>query len=509
MEETSIGHFVNRKIALVGDGRSCRHFYLQFRSALNLQYYFSTQVDKPEHDAENSFEDLPELICMPFKASIVFEQDLLLILCVAHPFRQEYDRLFFLQGLEWGKDYIDMLYVIQYFRHKYDISLLGKKLWIFGAGNNGKYFYQEYLSRAYFVAGFLSNFEEEKECLGLPVIRPSELEKEENVYIVICSDSYMLMTEKLCELGFCGVRDFCFMDTAPKALFMAIGTCQLINSSEFLYQNAEFNSRYYGCSYFENIYESFSAADNERLKNYGEFCDIVLYNIANVNTSELRNYEPLILNYYKNARLLFMPFYYFKGQMMQATDNINIYGLRRYEGHPFWDRGDQEVNHMVEKNYSIDRIVEEVLRDDYWSREEILDHFRRELKKIEVLDRFSSFPIKGFIEENFHKMIIFVDGTHFNYPLYLYLANKIAEALQINPMSEQEAERKIHFPLSVMPIYPCVQKALHMEAQSSYPFLHKGNQSLEYIDIKEYIKRYARYVMDVRDMYIRTGTNWV
>lgn len=508
MEETSIKNFEKRKIALVGDRRFCRRFYLEFHSQLDIRHYFFTKVDPQDCEEDRFFEDLPEITCSFFKASMVFEQDLLLILCVEHPFRQEYDRLFYLQGFEWGRDYIDALYVVQYYRRKYKISLSEKELWIFGAGNNGTYSYQEYLSKAYSVAGFLSNFEEERECMGLPVIRPSEVMKQENVYIVICSDADALMAEELRELGFLGGKDFCFMETLPKKLFIAMGPCQITNSANFLYQNEEFYSRYYGCGYFDNIYDPCSEADNRRMKGYGEFCDVVFYSIANAGTSEFKNYEPLIHHYYKNAKRLFMPFYYFKGQMMQATGNANLYALESYEREQFWFRGDQEVNRMIEKGYNIKKIVEEVLREDYWSEQEVLDHFKRELKKIEVLDRFSSFPIKGFIEENYQRISVFADGAHFTYSLYLYVSNKLAEALQIKPITEQEAERKIDFPLSVMPVYPCIQKTLNMEPQDSYPFFNKEKQDLEYLSIEEYISRYARYVTAVCDMYRETGTHW-
>lgn len=508
MEESYMRRFGDRKLALAGDKRMCRHFYLQFRSLLDVRYYGFTRLDLKDGDAAAFFEDLQDITVVPMRPSMVFQENLLFVLCVEHAFRRDYDRVLYQKGLEWGTDYIDALYIIQYYRRKYRTALPEKKLWIFGAGNNGKYYYQNFFKRAYSVAGFVSNFEGEKECRGLPVIRPEELLKQENAYVVICSDADILMAEKLCRLGFLGGRDFCFAETLPKALFHAVGTCQIINSADCLYRNKEFFSRYYGCNYFENVYDLCSDADNRRLKAYGKFCDVVFYNVANAGTDEFRNYEPLIARYYKNAMQISMPFYYFKGQMMQATDGANPYGLRAYGGQPFWFRGDQEINRMVEEGCDIEKIVTEVSRENYWSCEEILKNFRRELKKVEVLDRFSSFPIRQFIEAHYREISVFVDGTHFHRRLYIYIADQIANALGMEPISDPDEIKEAEAPFSAMPVYPCVQHALKMEQQNSYPFFNIERGDVEYLDIEEYTRRYARYVMDVRNMYKTTGTDW-
>lgn len=507
MEKESIRHFESRSIALVGDRRMCRHLYLQFHATLNIQYYFFTKLDQADDNAELFFSDIPEIKCRYMRTQAVLEEDLLLLLCIDHAFRRDYDHLFFLEGLEWGTDYIDALYVVQYYRHQYNIELSKKNLWIFGAGNNGAYFCKIY-KKVYPIKGFVSNFKEEKEYQGLPVIRPEEFLMQKNAYIVICSDADVAMEKKLCRLGLTGEKDFCFPETLPKALFHAIGTCQVVNSAEVLYRNKEFCLRYYGCRYFDNIYQPCSDADNRRMKAYGGLCDVVFYNVANAGTKEFRNYKRMTDHYYKSARKLVMPFYYFKGQIMQATDDVNPYAMRSYEEEQFWFRGDQEVNRMIEHGLAAKEIVRNIIKEDYWSKQEILERFRRELKKIEVLDRFSSIPIKSFIEKNYKKIVVFADGSHFNYPLYLYIANEIARILQIEPISDQNPVSEIPFELSVMPVYPCVRKALEMEDQNRYPFYNKEKRSLEYLDMEEYIRRYAKYVMDIRQMYQKTGTHW-
>ena len=88
--------------------------------------------------------------------------------------------------------------------------------------------------------------------------------------------------------------------------------------------------------------------------------------------TELRNYEPLLDRYYKKAVRFHLPFYSFKGQLPQATDDVNPYALREikaYAGRHFWFRGDQEINRMAEQGCTEEEILDQILSDDYCQTE--------------------------------------------------------------------------------------------------------------------------------------------
>lgn len=507
MDELELQLFEKRNIALVGDKYICRHFYLQFHSILNIKYFFVSSVNTDCFFDDYFFKSNPNIQCCSFKASLVKKEKLLIILCIDHFYRKPYDKLFFSRGLEWGNDYIDYIYVIQYYRYKYQTVLKEKNIWIFGAGNNGKYFYEKY-KNLYSICGFISNFNEEHECEGLPVIRTDDILKQKNYYIMICSDADVIMAGQLDCLGLSGDKNYSFIENIPKKLFVAVGTCQIINTMEVLCQNINFSQKYWANVYFDNIYEPCTDADNRRLKSYGKFTDVVFYNVANAETVEFRNYEFIISEFYKNAIRLFMPFYYFRGQVMQATPSINPYALRSYDGEHFWFRGDQEINHMIEDGYSEEEILKNVLSDDYWTEDEIYDNFKRELKKVEILDRFSSFPIKLFIEENYQKLSIFNDGTHFSCFLCLYIANEIAKFLNFEPIEKIEKINAVNLRLSAMPIYPSVKRALGMKINSNYLFCNMRGKTVEYLEEDEFIKRYLHYVVSVQKLYRKLGTFW-
>ncbi len=494
-------NFEERNIALIGEADICKFFYLQFRSVLNIEYIFTINMDYV-------FCDQFSVKCMPLKEDIIIEKNLLLVLCTEHLFRQTYDELLFYKGFEWGTDYIDCLYVVQYYRHKYNVEMEKKKIWIFGAGNNGRNFYEEY-KELYHICGFISNMETEKEYLGLPVVRPDCLSKMEKCYVVICSDASILMSRQLIALGYRGDRDYGFPFFLPKKLFIAMGTCQIAYTTEILIKNKSFNLQFSTSIYFENIYEPGSDSDHKRLKSYGEFCDVVFFNVRNAGALWQRDYELLLNRYYKNAERLYLPFYSFKGQLMQAVDQINPYALKIVDGNRgyLWWRGDKEINHMVEDQCTPEEIFCKLSRLDYWSQESVNDNFVKELKKIEIWDRFSSFPIKPFIEANYKEKLLFNDGIHFSNHLGLYLANEIAKHLCLKEITEREIINETENRLaSEMPVYPCVRYALGLHLEEKVKFYNLKRDELEYLSFEEYIRRYAEYIADTCDFFEKVGT---
>lgn len=495
-----------QKIALIGDRRICKYFYQQFHFLLDIRYYFLTSIDYEELPEDDLMKTDKKMKTMPLKRQLIEEEGLLLVLCKQHPARKAYDRFLHYEGFEWGEDYIDYLWIIQYYRKMHKIVLEEKNIWIFGAGNTGKSFYRQYKD-IWSIKGFISNYEEEKECMGLPVIRPDEISEQENVYIIVCSVFGDELSDQLHEIGLSADKDYSFADTVPKKLFIAIGTCQVTNTVRILRKNVYFNRLYYVCSYIDTIYDACSDADNKRIKEYGCFCDVVFYNIANAETNDLRNYVPLLNKFYMKAVKLFMPFYSFCGQLQQATICENKYGL---ESGWIWVRGDKEINRMIENQESEDEIVERISKENYWTPKEVRERFEQEIKKILIWDRFASFPIKSFVENNYQKIQVFIDGTHFSYQLHLYLANEIAKYLHIDPIDDPEVIKKIEDEQhSVMPVYPCVRAALGMKSADVYKFWNMEQDTVEYLGFKEHVKKYIQYVTSVRSIYKESGTHFL
>lgn len=493
-------NFADRKIALMGKRDSCRRFYLQFHRTLDIKYCFAANLESSVSLEDEFFVGSEEVKCVTFREFLIVEQKFLVVLCCDHEERGRYDNLFFNKGFEWGKDYIDSLYVIQYYRWKYQTMLEEKNIWIWGTGDESIDFCKM-CEKGYCVGGFISDSENGDELAGFPVIRPSDIWEQKEPYVIFHREQDFITAEQLWGEKRQGGKDYGFEGMCPKKLFIAVGTCQVVNTVKILCRNKCYTQQYFTSVYMDSIYSPCNDADNRRLKGYGIFCDVIFYNTSNAATSEQRNYERLIDQFYKRAKKVSMPFYYFWGQLMQATDAENEYMIRIGQSEPFWLRGDKEVNHMMDDGYTPDEILESVSGNDYWTKQEILNHFEKELKKIGVWDRFASFPIKGFIEENYRKTVVFVDGTRFSCHLCFYLANEIAKYLDIEIMGEEEGIEKIEEEQkSVMPVYPCVVQALGMEMGDSYKFYNIEKSYVEYLDFKGYIKKYIQYVTAVRDI---------
>lgn len=497
----------NKKIALLGDRSICLRFFKLFNDYIQIEYFLYLQERKNDLNEEQGVKELR------FDSNVVVEKDLFIILCIDLKDRKYYDDLLYSSGKVYGQDYIDSFYMLQYLKKKYAVIMKNKKNWIFGAGKNGRKFYNKYKSDLNIV-GFVSNFEEETEFQNLPVIRPSELKTRDDIYIIICSESMDIMTSRLKELGLEPFKQFCYQDFMPKDVFIAVGTCQICDTVSVLERNEKFTIKYDICSFFDSPYSPCSFSDKIRINMYGSFCDVVFYGKSLQNMRTQINYEYLAERYYQNAIKIFIPFYYFDGQLMQATETINPYSvILRSHNCTFWYRGDRVINELIEQGWETEDIIREISSSNFWTEEEVLKNFNKELKRVDILDRLSSIPIKQFIIDNYRKIPIFKDGVHFCLELCIYLANQIAKKVGIEEISniedvisEIDGSEKTY-----MAIYPCVVKALRLDFglnDCKYAFANIEERKVEYLDFKAYEKRYIEYIKMVREMKIKLGTYW-
>lgn len=497
-----------KKIALFGDSKQCEEFFLLFRNTLNIKYILYLEgivEEKDKTDYNVSF--------LRFNSKIVLENNLFIILCVEFKNRKDYDVLLYKNELFYKENYVDSLQVLQFYRKKMTTSLYNKNIWIFGAGDNGKKFYQDY-KEDLSIHGFVSNFENEKNVYGLPVIRPLQLKNKKDSYVVICSDAREIMIKQLDEIGLEIITEYCTADFLPKDLFVAIGTCQISDVLSVLQKNIKFALKYESCCFFESPYSTLSYSDKIRVMNYGKFCDVVFWGKSVKGFSDQVSYEHTIEKYYPDAMKLCLPFYYFDGQLMQATDSVNPYTVTLPCSQiTYWFRGDKVINDLVEQGLSKEEIIDRISSDTYWSENEIIKNFNKELKRIDILDRFSSIPIKQFIIDNYRSVPIFKDGTHFGLELCLHIANEIAKRINIIPINNNEKviNQIDDVEKGFMPVYPCVAKALNLKfgfPGSKFAFANIMERKVEFLDFREYEIRYIEYVTMIREISLNIGTYW-
>lgn len=508
----SLIHVQNRNILLYGRLRPCEQFYLQFSRYLSIE---SIITDYETECVENKEDTVCPIHYIKDWTEYDKSTNYIICCCTEREDRAAYDAVLERKGFFYGEDYIDAVHVLSIFRHHFKVDWFDKETWIFGAGDKGINFYKRYQDTGIKIGGFLSNFEQETVCEGLPVIQPAVLANiaKKNIYVVICSDAWRILAEQLEGMGVESFKDYCFSDWVPKKVFVAMGPCNIYHPSRMLFQNSRFRALYYRLLIIDTLDYCCSLADKKRFSAYGNICDAVFYRIKRLGDDEATDYgQEIVERYYPNAKKIKMPLYYFFGQLLQATTAINPYTVKVKQQDTFWFRGDSEVNKWVEAELSISQIIDKVSDESYWDKNYILENLKKEFHKIRVLDRLSSVKIADFVEKHYRDFILFRDGTHYSIELALHIANKILKMLAIRPFSAEEAENVIAETTSeqksFMPLYPCVAKALQMESKESadaYPIV-KSDRSTEWVCFKEYIRRYAEFAYSVKGIVSEYGS---
>lgn len=488
--------FEGKEIVLFGHVAVCKRFYIQIHRLLSV-IAIVTADDDSRHSVHGSLA-LPVYHIDEWKD--YDRKSRHIIICyTTEEERYIYNDIMEKAGMLISDDYTDAPFVLSWFRKQMEVDWTKRDIWIFGAGKYGRFFYERYQKSRIPIIGFLSNYDSAGEYMGLPIIRPASLDRTKSPYIIICSAAYEEMAEQLETLGFVGIRDFCIWEWLPKKMFVAMGPCQIFDIAKMLICNNNFVDFYYYLLVQETINAPCSYADKKRLYIYGDICDVVFYRGRSLGDSGLPdNGQVIVEKFYHNAVRIYMPFYYFRGQLMQVTQEINPFSLTLH-GVSLWFRGDQEVNTFLESGYPVEEIVEAVSGSAYWTEEEIIENFKMELHKIQILDRVSSIKIAEFIKKNYKHFTVFKDGTHFSIELMFFVVNEIFKLLNIMPFSKEEMRKiieKTEPPYkTAMPVYPCVAKVLGMENQSDFFGFVKTDLSVDYVDFKEYIRRYAEYVL--------------
>lgn len=497
--------WIDQEIILYGESICCHDFYVKYHEFLQITTIVCTDG---KENGRQYLHSLPVTICDNNAYRFKISSSSMIIVCAGDGRKEEHDEFLYGKGFTYELNYLDSWYIEIYFSRKIKQNIEKKTIWIFGAGNNGKLFYEQNKNK-YNISGFISNFEKEKECKGLPVIRPSEITRQEDIFIVICSDAGNEMVEQLRRIGMRNMEDFCMQSLITKKLFIAWGACQVYSIVNMLYANPSFQEEYFSISVFDSRFQECSHADRQRLHTYGDVCDVLFYNSEGM----MERNRAFVEQYYQGAEVYNIPFYSFQGQLMQATGDCSEYSLR-YEAlkrhYAYWFIGDYEIEKMIKEGLSTEEILDAVSSDDYWTVEEINRNWQSEIKKIQVLDRLSSVKLSGFVTAHYKEQMIFKDGIHFSKELCIFLANQLAQHLKLPEISEkQQAEILKNCPeeeINCLPVYPCVKKALEMSGTGeTYKFLH-GNGKYEILSFREYESRYIDYVRAVISISTYCGT---
>ena len=496
-----------KNVVLYGESLNCYDFYNKFAHQCNVVGIVCVEA---KDECKKLFQKYGVDVYEQKEFENIRYENGILILCPGANKREEHDAYLEKKGYIYGVDYIDSLYAEHSIYQNVRKNMHGKKIWVFGAGNNAKEFYEKHHETVQ-IEGFISNYKGEKEFLGLPVCRPKEVVARENIYILVCSAVEEDMSAQLREYGLKDGQDFAIGRWLNRKLFVAWGSCQVYSVMDILCQNQYFKQGFDSLLIFDSSLQRCNYANRQRLHTYGQVCDVLFYNSEGLEN----NNEAIVKRFYSKAKVYNIPFYYFRGQLPQATEDCSRYSLRyeNMERHfAFWFIGDAEVERLVAEGKSKEEILKEITSVNYWTKEQILNRWLFECKKVSMLDRLSSLCVSKFLKDNYKEKLIFKDGIHFCGELCVELANQLARLLEIKEIGKEQAEELLRsMPpenSSVLPVYPSVCKALDLSEKYDsikYNFVHPTREC-EQLDFAEYMERYIDYVQNVDSIENVYGT---
>ncbi len=501
----------NKECILIGKIEECERFYCCFHNKYNIKHI----VLEKGKENEVRLDGYDNLFVTYFDIEANLN-DYYLILCEETNIgNNQWDDILYKKGFYYKDDYIDSFYIYMINSEEKRKNLQNKEIWIFGAGDNGYQFWNEF-HEEYNICGFVSNYENENEKCGLPVVRLNKIANGDDKFIVICSNYEIDMYDQLLQLGKSEEKDFTFSEFFSKKLFIGIGACEISDITDMLKQNRSFKSRFVSMIFGETPMNYTRMANRMRLKVFADFCDVFLYQTRNLKTSDELDYS-LMLKENNKALKIQVPFYYFQGIYMQ----MNVPKTEKKEFSIMCSEGafsnhaiycynmDKEILLMVENGLEDEEICSKILSDNYFSKEEVLRNFDLSVKALEILDMFSDIKIKPFLLDNYKRIPVFTDAIHFGPELSIYLANKVAQQIGIRDIDNDDAVKLIEqfkkYHNFNLYIYPSVAKALELEYWNNE--LEYQNTPYEHgkgIKMREYVMKQIKFVKKVNDLW-----NWL
>lgn len=496
----------NKSCILVGEVEECERFYCSFHDDFDIQHIVLDQESNIRlermdglyvkySDIERNLENYYIIICRHT--------------CVGSP---DWDDILYRKGLYFKQDYIDSQYFLMKKRKEREDILRGKSIWIFGAGDNGEQFLKSY-SGEYHICGFVSNYKNEVQKCGLPVVHIDDLKKEKDVFIVICSIYEMSMYAQLLQIGMQAEIEFTFSSFFPKKFFVGVGTCQVYYCVNMLLNNRNFSSKYFCMTFGENSVAYASMAYRLRLKEYLEFCDVIFYQTADSQARVSLDYT-ILFRQCENALKIKIPFYYFKGihQQMDVTwQGMKKYSVFDLEGIfsqaiTYDYKRDREICRLMEKGMGCQQIYSQILSDTYFSKEETEKQFQASVRVVKFLDKFSDIKIAPFITKYYKKFPVFTDTEHMGPELQIYIANELAGKMKIGEIDQKTAGRLIHSFHDWWPyylyIYPSVAKGLELEYwHSGMKYKKTPLSDEEELKLKEYVFRQIEFMEKINELW--------
>ena len=385
-----------------------------------------------------------------------------------------------------------------------------RKIIIFGTGERGNKFYWKYKDKLH-MAYVTSNLDD-KTIGNLERVEWRDFVGNENYLIVVCSQAENEIAYQLLEEGLVYGKDFIDQNLAEalldeKEIVLFVGQCELEVIDYMLNSISEFTRQYVSICYREYDVLGIKGYRNPKLEmslivnSVSELADYFIYP-ANLSKERQDYYQRLLNKLPSGCKSVSVPLTTFEGYWPQDLDAYYepspYYKRDTADKFPFGGRRDNNLEAAV-KEGKAEETLKDILRDDFYTEEEVCNLFRKSLKKYKVLERKSDIKICDFIEGNYMERKVFLDRGHVcdfvlkEYAKRIVIYLDISLDVKLIDKADLDWYNQCH---SEQPIYPSVQKQLKFCGNEVYRFWFNGG--MRYMGREEYFSLLCRYMESVK-----------
>lgn len=340
-------------------------------------------------------------------------------------------------------------------------------------------------------------------------IRPTD-------YVIICKafshnldkiPDYALARDNMLRAGFRVCQDFIYYKIfdaimEEKQIMLFCGYCELSGIKQVLEMTSATEQF---CMLFYHI----GRETMEAAPGYADFiasaklCDILVHAPLAIQRGVLDQDITELIG--EDTETIFIPQINFRGYapykgVKYTKRNVATYLLGSLH-YPFLYEIPQ-INQMIRKGCSNEKILETMLDPDLYTKEEVKKNLEFALEITRVMDEASDIPIYDFIQDHYKEELLFKDCMHVNDVMFFEYARRLAEYLELDCEDEiDEAQRicrenHVFFQVATEePILPCVKEVLGLEFGSeNMLYMQKvTEEKIRWKNRKEWLLDYCEY----------------
>lgn len=350
---------------------------------------------------------------------------------------------------------------------------------LYGTGIEGEKFYWKW--KDLYEIEFCIDMIHRRSFHGNNVYNISEIkDKLKGKFIVIAAKvPYRFeMEEQLKKIGLKEHKNYIFSEYLGRKLAIMYGNCHMQVIEKYMNFNPEFKRQYYIKVFLvfkrqtpsiedlrhadlfvgQDIRRGKYVSTEELKKQLSNTCKVyVIPNLYGINlffpqersTKELEMMQKkLIMKHFTRDAI------YFEGEdynklCLDKEDNVNV---TRYLG-----CDDYNINSSF-VGLSVEEIKNKIENEDVYEESEIIDAFRKEIKKLKEREKNCNVEISDYILNNYQERQLFYDPRHPVEELICEKARRILRMLEIEIIEYNGPDRSIDYEETY--IYGCVKRAL-------------------------------------------------